>query len=207
MPEIRDVTRRLRRSYLRHRRLATAGLAAIAVVAAVHVVAPPAAATKPVVVASHDLLSGTMIGTGDLHVVHVAPDLVPAGAATRLSGLAGRIVAGPMRAGEPVTDQRMLGAALIAGYPAGVVAAPVRIQDGDVVSLLRVGDRIDIYSSDGDPSVPAPRVASDVAVVSLPVPDDSARDGALVVVAVTEADAARLAQASATTQLSISIRG
>jgi pilus assembly protein CpaB len=160
-----------------------------------------------VVVASHDLLSGSRIGTGDVRVVRVAPDLVPAGATKTLTGVVDRVVAGPMRAGEPVTDQRVLGAPLIAGYPPDMVAAPVRIQDGDVVSLLRVGDRIDIYSSNGDPTVPAPRVATDVAVVSLPVSGDSATDGALVVVAVTQIDAARLAQASATTQLTISLRG
>jgi pilus assembly protein CpaB len=207
MAEIRDITARLRRTYLRHRRLGTAGLAAVAVVSAVHVLAPEPPRTTPLVVAAHDLASGRVIAPGDLQVVQTDPDLVPAGAATNDTDLLGRVVAGPMNAGEPVTDRRVLGAALIAGYPLGLVAAPIRIQDPDVVALLRVGDRIDIYASTGDPDVPALRVVSDVAVVALPTADPTDRDGALVVLAVTQADAARLAQASATTALSVSLRG
>ncbi len=207
MAELRDVTTRLRRSYLRHRRLATAGVASLAVVSCVHVLAPSSPRTVAMVVAAHDLTGGNVIAAADVKIVRTDPGLVPDGASGAVPPLVGRIVAGPMGAGEPVTDRRVLGAALIAGYPAGLVAAPVRIQDAAVVSLLRVGDRIDIYSSNGDQDVAAPRVVSDVAVVALPISDAADRDGALVVLAVTSYDAARLAQASATTQLSLSLRG
>lgn len=206
MAELRDIKTRLRRRFLRHRRVVVAGLAALAVVSVVRVVAPTPPATSPLVVAAHDLLSGSVIGPDDIALVRMAADLIPTGSATSAAGLVGRIVAGPMRAGEPLTDRRIVGAALVAGYPTGLVAAPVRIQDADVVSLLRVGDRIDIYSSNGDPAVPAPRVVSDAPVVTLPSLDSTGRDGALVVLAVSSADAARLAQASATTSLSVSLR-
>ncbi len=206
MAEYRHIVTRLRRSYLRHRRLVVAALAAVAVVSVVRVVAPAALPTTPLVVAAHDLGAGSVIAPDDVQVVPADPDLVPSGAATNVAGLVGRIVAGPMRAGEPLTDLRVVGAALIAGYSDGVVATPVRIQDADVVSLLRVGDRIDIYSSTGDQAVPARRVVADAPVVTLPRFDLTDRAGALVVLAVTQTDAARLAQASATTQLSVSLR-
>jgi Flp pilus assembly protein CpaB len=205
MAELPDLTSRLRRFHRRHRRLATAGMATIVVVSVVHVVAPSAPRTAPLVVAAHDLDSGRVIARDDLRMVDVAPDVVPAGAITAVAGAVGRTVAGPMRTGEPLTDARVLGTALIAGYPAGLVAAPVRIQDGDVVSLLRVGDRIDVYASDGNQRVPAPLVVSNAQVVALPTSADA--EGALVVLAVTSVDAARLAQASATTRLSVSLRG
>lgn len=209
MADLSDALSRVRRSYLRHRRLVTAGFVALAVVAFAHVVAPSAPSSAPLIVAAHDIPAGSVIGTADLRLERADPDLVPSGAATTVEALAGRTVAAPMRAGEPFTDRRVVGRALVGGYPGDVVAAPVRIQDAQAVSLLRVGDRIDVYSASGDQRLPAERVVSDVYVITLPAPDLQAgsREGALVVLAVTDTEAARLAQAGAVTQLSVSLRG
>jgi Flp pilus assembly protein CpaB len=209
MADLRDILSRLRRSYLRHRRLVAAASAAVAVVCVVHIVSPHPPPAVPLVVAAHDLPAGTVLGPSDVHVVGVDPHLVPAGADTSAAAVEGHRLAGPMRAGEPLTDQRLMGRALVLGYPGDVVAAPVRIQDADAVSLLRVGDRVDVYSATGDQSEPARRVVSDAPVVSLPPSDtgDDTHTGALVVLAVTQPEAAMLAQASATTQLSVSLRG
>jgi Flp pilus assembly protein CpaB len=209
MADLSDALHRARRSYLRHRRLVTAGTAAVAVFSLVHVVAPSSPPRVPMVVAAHDLLAGSVLGSGDVRVVRIDPQLVPSAAVSSAGALTGRTVAAPMRAGEAFTDQRLVGRSLVRGYGRGVVAAPVRVADAAAVSLLRVGDRIDVYSAGGTTAAPAERVVSDAAVVSLPRPDASAvgRDGALVVLAVTESDAARLAQAGGLTQLSVSLRG
>jgi pilus assembly protein CpaB len=209
MADLSDIVARLRRTYLRRRRLLAAATAALAVVSIVHAVAPRSAPGAPLLVASHDLSAGALLGPDDVRVVRADPDLVPAGAESSLATVDGRHIAGPMREGEPLTDRRLVGRALVVGYPGDVVAAPVRIQDAEAVTLLRVGDRVDVYSATGDQSAPARRVVSDAPVVTLPAPDPGAEphEGALVVLAVTQVEAALLAQASATTQLSVSLRG
>jgi Flp pilus assembly protein CpaB len=186
--------------------LVAAALAALTTYSAVQVVAPASPPTEPVVVAARDLSSGTRVAPGDVRLAAVDPDLVPRGADAEVSSVVGRVLAAPMRAGEFLTDRRVLGAPLIASYPDEVVAAPVRLQDADVAALLRVGDRIDVYSSNGDQSVPARRVVSAASVVALPSAPETGREGALVVLAVSESAAALLAQASATTHISVSLR-
>jgi Flp pilus assembly protein CpaB len=207
MADLSPVINRLRRSYLRHRRLAAAALAGVAVVAIVHVVAPAPPPRARLAVAAHDLSAGVVLGAGDIRVVRTDPALVPAGADGSGAGLAGRRVAGPMRSGEPFTDRRLVGRALVGGYPGDVVAAPVRIQDAEAVTLLRVGDRVDVYAANGEQAAPADRVVSGSYVVTIPPPDPTTggREGALVVLAVTPIEAARLAQAGALTQLSVSL--
>ena len=160
------------------------------------------------VVAAHDLAGGAVIQPADVRSVEADPDLVPGGAARSTDRVLGEVVAGPMRSGEALTDRRLVGSALIAGYGSDLVATPVRLQDEDVVSLLRVGDRIDVYAADGDPTSSARQVVSDAAVVMLPAQGEAmGRDGALLVLAVTPDAAARLAQAGATEQLSVTLRG
>jgi Flp pilus assembly protein CpaB len=209
MAGLSDTLSRVRRSYLRHRRLLTAGFAAVAVLCLGHVVAPGSPVRTAEVVAAHDLAAGSVLGSGDLRVVRTDPHALPAHAATETAPLTGRTVAAPMRAGEPFTDQRLVGRSLVRGYPGEVVAAPVRVQDAEAVSLLRVGDRIDVYSATGDSDRPADRVVAGAYVVTMPAPDPraDARGGALVVLAVTESEAARLAQAGAVASLSVSLLG
>lgn len=208
MVDLPTASHRLRRVFLRHRRLIAATLAAGAVLAALQVAAPAPPPRAPIVVTARDLTSGTVLRAGDVQVVHAPPGLAPSGAVASAAAVLGETVAGPMRAGEPLTDRSLVGAALIAGYPEGLVATPVHIDDSDVVALLRVGGRIDVYASTGDDQAAAEEVISGAPVVALPrLEDDSGAEGALVVLAVTPAEAARLAQASASAQLSVTLRG
>lgn len=200
-----QVLRRLRRAYLRYRRLLAAALAALAVLLLARVLAPPAAVSVPVVVAAHDVSGGTALGADDVRIARMPPTLVPAGAFSAASGVIGSTVAGPLRAGEALTDRRVLGTALVAGYAPGLVAAPVRIQDADVVTLLHAGDTIDVYAASSARG-PATRIASAVPVVLLPRVADGG-NGALIVLAVTPVDAAEIAAASATAPLSVTLRG
>lgn len=206
MTELSSAVRRLRRGWLRHRRLIAAALAAAAVFCLVRVLAPPQPELIPVVVAAHDLPGGAVIGPDDVRTAQMPPDVVPAGAFGATGSALGTSVAAPMRTGEPLTDRRVLGAALIAGYPPGTVASPVRIEDAEVVALLRPGDRIDVYASTGD-QAPATRIVTSAIVVMLPPTSGDGGSGALIVLAVTSGEAAEIAQASATAALSISLRG
>lgn len=204
MPDPRDVVRQARRLLSRFRRPVSAVLAGVAVLAVVEALAPAPTATRPVAVASRDLAAGVVLSAADVETKAMPPDLVPVGAPTSASAVLGHVVAGPLRAGEPLTDRRLLGPSLLAGYPPGLVAAPIRISDAGVVGLLEVGDRIDVYAARRDTTA-ADRLVAGVRVVALPRPSSDSDEGALVVLAVTPGHAAALAQATATSPLSLTL--
>lgn len=206
MADLRPTTRQLRRLFLRYRRLIAATLAGAAVWVVVSVLAPAPPPTTPVVVAATDLAGGTAIRFSDLALVQMPSKLVAGGVTATPALLVGQTLAAPVRAGEAITDRRVVGDALVAGYADGLVATPVRIEDADVTSLLRVGDHLDVYASVGDGLTPARRVVTDAPVVTLPRADAQSQSGALIVLAVTQNDAAELAQASSAAQLSVSLR-
>jgi Flp pilus assembly protein CpaB len=194
--------RPVRRAVLARRRLLAAVLTAVAVATGIHAASATPPAEVAVTVAARDLPAGTVLTSDDLRTVGFAPRSVPGDLA---QAPAGRTLAAPLRAGEAVTDVRLVGPALTEGYP-GLSAVPVRLPDAGMVDLLRVGDRIDLVSADpqgGGASV----VASDVPVLA--VPDGSAAAGAtglsgsLVVVGAEPADVPQIADASVRTFVTI----
>jgi pilus assembly protein CpaB len=227
---------RLRRSLRRRRRTIVAGLAMTAaalVLAVPHGTALPGR-RSPVLVAAHDLPAGAGLRASDVTTARLPPRQVPAGAVTRLGEATGRTLAGPVRSGEPITDLRLLGPALLAGYGDGkrLVAAPVRIADAGTAALLRPGDRIDVLAGsgagppgvdvsgvDGADARAAPGaggaarvVASGARVVAVPRPPrdggggaGTGGEGALVVLAVPRPVAARLAGAAAVSALAVTL--
>jgi Flp pilus assembly protein CpaB len=147
-------------------------------------------------VAAQDLPAGTVIAPGDLTRAPVPPDAVPAGAVADPDG---RTLAAPLRAGEPVTDVRLVGPALAEAYP-GRDAVPVRLPDAGMAALLRVGDRIDLVAADPQGSG-ARVVAADVPVLAVPrpAPESSVTGdlgGRLVVIGAEPGDVAALADAA-----------
>ena len=104
-----------------------------------------------------------MVGSDDVRPAAYSPGLAPHGLA---DDPVGRVLAAPLRQGEPVTDVRLVGPPLTEGYD-GLVAVPVRLPDAGMVALLQVGDRIDLVAT--DPQGGGARiVAADVPVVALP---------------------------------------
>lgn len=172
--------------------------------------APPGA---EVVVAARDLPAGTALAVPDLRTVAMPTAVVPAGAARQPGALLGRVIAGPVRRGEPVTDVRLVGPGLTAGLdPGTAVAVPVRLSDPQAATLVRAGDRVDVLGSpvdtrDGTPGVGADavEVAAGVRVLAVLGGDDPA-DGTVVVVAASPATARRLAGAAATHRLTVTVR-
>jgi Flp pilus assembly protein CpaB len=197
--------RAARRTVLARRRPLAALCAALAVLAGLHAARPAGGDTVAVTVAAHDLASGTVLGRGDVTTTRWPAGTAPAGVETRTVG---RTLAAPIRAGEPVTDVRLVAPALVAGYP-GRVALPVRIADADAVGLLRVGDHIDLMAADPRAGT-ATYAAVDVPVLALPAPDDAdsgsrGLTGRLVVVAALPSDVDDIAGAAATDLLSVVI--
>jgi Flp pilus assembly protein CpaB len=192
------------RAARRHRAVLAGGLTAAAVATALPMLVPPAATTLRVVAAARELAPGAPLTTDDLTTVAVPKALVPRGALTDVDAAVGRAVAGPVHAGETLTDVRLLGSGLLQGK--GLVAAPVRLADPATVALLHAGDRVDVLAAPTNtPTASATTVAAGVQVLAVPTTQDAGADGALVVVAATPDTAARLAAAAVGSRLSITV--
>jgi pilus assembly protein CpaB len=195
------------------RRLLAALCAGVAVLAAVKAVTPDAPRTFAVWAAARDLTGGSPLGRADVRAVALPIGSVPAGALPAAVPVVGRLVAAPMRRGEPLTDVRLLGPSLLSALAEpGLVAVPVRVADGSAAAaLVHPGDVVDVLAVDdpvsGRDSARPVTVASSVRVVAVPARASSSGDGGgLVVVAVDRAQAAALAQASSGARLSLALR-
>ena len=202
--------RRLRRAVRDHRRGLAALAAAGAVLLTVDAAAPPRPPTVEVLVAARDVAAGVPLQLADLSRAALPPALVPDGALRPGAAVLGRLLAGPVRRGEPLTDLRLVGPGLLARVGGDAVAVPIRLADAGSALLLRPGDRVDVLASAVDASS-APPVARVVAAGALvvavpPRGADDAGEGGLVVVAVPASGVGALAGAAAHARLSIALR-
>lgn len=191
-----------------YRRLLAAGLAAGAVALALQAAEPEPTPTVPAVAAAGELRGGTTLTPEDLQLVDIPPDLVPAGVLASVDDATGRLLSGPMHAGELVTDVRLVDPGLLTGWGEGLVAVPVRIADPGVLTMVRPGDRVDLYATPVSALGPAAVVAAQVPVLAVPVSDEQGAlaEGALLVVAATSRQAGVLAEAAVTSRLSVVLR-
>ncbi|GII81364.1 hypothetical protein Sru01_63460 [Sphaerisporangium rufum] len=197
----------------RRRRLLAAALAAAALACAGLAIRP--VPSREVLAAARDLTPGVLRAT-DLTMVRLPEQAVPDGALTSRTRATGRILAAPLRRGEPLTNARLLGPGLVDAYGPGTRATPIRVTDAASARLLRTGDVIDVIAAAPrwDDNVEA-RTATVAEAVRVILPPVTARDtesepgesGALVVLATTGYQAIRLAQAAAGSRLSITIHG
>jgi pilus assembly protein CpaB len=204
--------RRPRHPALALRRLAAGLLATTALVLALRPEASARAgpATVPVVVAAHDLAPGEVLSSADLSVLRWPAGTPPDGVAPRPADLDGRVLAGGVRRGEPVTDVRLVGTRLSELLPPGTVAAPVRLADLAVSGLVSAGDRVDVLAAAPE-AEQAEVVAAGALVLAArgPVNADTGTDPAagLLLLAVAPDTAARLAAVATTATLTISLPG
>lgn len=201
-----DFLIQLSRTVTWHRRLVAGGLAAGAVALTIHALEPSPDPGVPVVTAAHDLPGSTLLEKGDLTVARVPVDAVPDGAVPSVVDITGKRISGPMRAGEIITDVRLVSAALLDGWGPNLAAVPVRIADPAVARLARPGDVVDIIAADMAGAGGASVLAAGVPVLAVPPEGSGAlADGALLVVAATPAQVRELADASVTSRLSIAL--
>jgi pilus assembly protein CpaB len=189
------------------RRTAAVLLAAAALFLALRPVPPaPPPAAVPVAVAARDLPAGSSLSGEDVAVARLPPEVVPNGVVPAVEPLVGRVLAGAVRTGEPLTDARLVGPGLTALLPAGQVAAPVRLADLAVTGLVRVGDRVDVLAAFPD-AERAEVVAAGALVLAAPTitPEDVDATAGLLVLAVDPATAARLAAVATTATLTVSL--
>lgn len=187
--------RAVRRRVLARRRPLAALCAGIAVAAGVHSVTAPPAPTVAVLTAARDLPAGSVLGDSDLEPLPMPPEAVPEGVAP---DAVGHTLAAPVRAGEPITDVRLIGSDLAAAHP-DLATVPVRLPDSGLAALLEPGDTIDLIAT--DPQAGGSRVvAPDALVLAIPKPSEvsaaSAPPGALVLLGVSPVSVETVSEAS-----------
>ena len=181
------------------RRTAAGVLAALALALAL---APQdTAGETPVLVAATDLPSGSTLGPDALTVREWPDDLVPTGALTTAAAATGRVLVGAARAGEPLTDVRVIGAGALDGDAAAV---PVRLADADVAALLVAGSRVDVVTL-GERADQPVVLAADAEVLTV-LPGPSTSRGPLVLVAMPREIARRVAAATLSDQVAVTLR-
>lgn len=107
-------------------------------------------ATAPVLVAARSLKAGAALRVADVRVVHWPAETVSAAwAVPSVAMVEGRVLAGPLASGEPVTNGRLLGPDLLEGQPPGTMAVHVPLSDPVAQELVGPGDRVDLLAAGG----------------------------------------------------------
>ncbi|MDJ0393972.1 SAF domain-containing protein [Rhodococcus sp. G-MC3] len=186
------------------------GAGALALAAVVLYVQDAAAADRvSVVVAARDLKPGIKLEAGDVRIAEYSPAIVPAGAVVDVGDVLTHTVAGPIRAGEPLTDLRLLSSRLaesaVEGQDARVV--PIRLTDAGVTDLLRAGDTVDVLTVGGTDDDRRARLLASNAVVVLVSPEDARRNqrDRVVLVAMSPEDATTVAASSLIDSLTVTL--
>ena len=195
LPRVRTTVSSVRRRLLAHRRLLASLLAAVAVASGVRAATAPPEPSEVVVTAARDLPAGSVLAGDDLTRATFAAGSAPAGALGS-DDLVGQVLAAPVRAGEPLTDVRLVGPALAA--EPGTTAVPVRLPDAAAVTLLDPGDAIDLVATDPERGG-AHVVVSDAMVLAVPLAGDppvAGQPGALVVLAVPDTSVTAVSEAA-----------
>jgi pilus assembly protein CpaB len=160
--------------------------------------------TVPMLVAARDLPPGVTLRAADVLVSRLPPFLRPAAALTAPAQVTGRVLASATTAGEPLTRVRLVGpenSRLTAGDP-NAAAVPFRLADPAVADLLTPGTRVDVVTVSQDS--PDPLVlAANATVLTVRRP---AKDSSLVVIALPEVEATRVAAAALGQPVAVTMR-
>lgn len=176
---------------------------------------PEQGVTVTAVRAVSDLAAGQVLTAAVLEEVEVDVEAVPRGHSIDVEALIGESVAVAVPAGALVHTTQLVGPGLLAGYGPGTVAVPVRPADTAIIGLLSPGQRVDVTaSSDSPENAEGTRRVADAATV-LWVPQDesenwlgsSSQGSNVVILAVDAPTAERIAEASLTGRIHLSLIG
>lgn len=180
----------------------------LALAAASAASAPGVAEQRSITVAARAVSSGATIEPADLAATTATLPV----ATLAVEELVGEVARGPLEAGEPITASRIVPGGAIPP-PDGRLVFPLPLSDQRIAALLHSGDRIDVLVTpdalhEGEPRL----VARDVEVLAVTGQEESAfgpastTTGAVVLVAVAEAEATALAAIRGGDHVSVTIR-
>lgn len=152
--------------------------------------------TVATAVAITDMSAGHIVGTSDVQLVAWPADSRPTAASDTTEAILGRRVAAPVRAGEPLTDQRVVGPSLLAATGAGQVAVAIPANPLTSSGLIRPGDRVNLVGQ----TDAGPRTLVESAMV-LTLTEDLG-----TVLAIPSTAAAPVVQATATDSIAMVLR-
>jgi pilus assembly protein CpaB len=162
-----------------------------------------------VMVATRDLAPGIVLEATHVTQRELPSQGVPDGAAYTPGAVLGRTLAAPVRRGEPLTDVRLAGPELArtVSTDPNAVSVPLRLADPDIATLLHPGAAVDVVTvgERQDEPVVLARSARVLAVLQAG-PRTGARDGRLVLVALDPDAATRVAAASISQTLTVTVR-
>lgn len=200
---------RIRALVFDHRRPLAAAFVALAVLTGLQSLQPDDPGS-PVLVAARDLASGHVLTTADLTVVTIPRDVQPSHLLDRPAA-EGRRIAGPVRAGEPITDRRVIEPHDLSGHGNDAVLTMVRLDDPAALAGVRVGDRVDVIATSADaidtePGTPPTRIVARAATIAIvPSREESSSDAAVIGVVTDRSDALDLAAAALQARLGVLI--
>lgn len=191
-------------------RLRQAAAVVLLVVAAVLAAGPPAsssAPTRPMLVAARDIATGSVLAGHDLHVTQVPASVLPDGHLTAERAALGRILVGAARRGEPITDARLVRQTR-QSLDAGQSAVAVRLADSGVADLLRPGTSVDVVTADrgSDGRQILATGATVLTVLAAEPGNQGVSGGRLVLLELPRAGATRVASASLTRPVTVTLR-
>lgn len=155
-------------------------------------------ATVPTLVARTDLSAGEVVGPDDVEVAAWPQDSRPPPVAADPGPVVGRRAACAIRAGEPLTAERVVGASLLQATGPDAVAVALPAEPLAQSGLVRPGDRVSVVGGGSGPariladSAPVLTVDQEVGTV-VAVPSSAAP----TIVAAAAADAIALVLAQA----------
>lgn len=161
-----------------------------------------------VVVAARDLNPGTVLEASEVTLRALPAQAVPDGSARTPTAVLGRTLAAPVRRGEPLTDVRLAGPELARTVTTNPdsVSVPLRLADPGVAALLHPGAAVDVVSVGHRPDEPVvlARGARVLAVLEADTRTEQ-RTGRLVLVALDPVAATRVAAASLSRTLTVTV--
>lgn len=160
-----------------------------------------------VLVTARDLPPGTPLTSADVQLRALPRDAVPDGALVAVADVEGRLLAGAARRGEPLTDVRLTGpelADLATGDP-GAATVPVRLSDPDLAALLQPGAVVDVVTLGERQDQPLV-LAEGATVLAVPPAGESREQGRLVLVSMAPDAATRVAGASMSETVTVTLR-
>jgi Flp pilus assembly protein CpaB len=197
-----DLARPVKRAVARHRRGLAAIAAGLAVLSALSTLRPAPPDSDRVAVAAQDLRGGTRLTAADIGMVDLPPAAVPDGAYAPSDEPVGRLLAAPVRRGEPLTDAAVVGPGLASSLPSGQVLTSIQVA-ATTALLVRPGDLVDVIA--GGAGAVAEVVAGSATVIAVPRAGGDSQTRA-VVLAVDETAALSVAQAALVAPLQVVVR-
>jgi pilus assembly protein CpaB len=208
-PGGRGFLHNMRRAVSWHRRKLAVLAAIAAVLTVVSAAAPAGPPTLRVVRATGLLAAGSVVSASDVELAEVVEAALPRGALSDPEAVIGSRLVGPVAERQVLTEVDLL--SRHAAADAGHVVAPLRLADSDLGALVQPGALIDVIAADREGGG-ANVIATAVRVLTVPPPprdDDrtgSTESGALLLVEVDSKTATLLAQAAASSRISIVLR-